>query len=127
MVGTSDGHRKFHLSSNQGFSGIRMIFFRISDIVSELLMNIGSFGLLPTEGSRETVSGQTGLAYNSSPEHSKVRNDAMCWQPKLAKCAADRSGRPVRLVWSCVIRIRLDLIVESVCNLIWKGYVLPGL
>ena len=60
-VGTSDHHRKFHLSSNQGFSGIRMIFFRISDLVSELPMNIGSFVLLPTERSRETVSGKTGM------------------------------------------------------------------
>jgi hypothetical protein len=61
MVGTSDGHLKFHPSSDQGFSGIKIIFVRISDLVSELPMNIGSFELLPTEGSQETVSGQTGL------------------------------------------------------------------
>ena len=80
MAGTSDHHRKFHLSSDQGFSGIRIIFVGISDLVSELSMNIGSFVLLPTEGSRETVSGQTGLtglAQSSLPEHSEVRNDAM--------------------------------------------------
>ena len=60
-VGTSDHHRKFHLSFDQGFSGIKIIFFRISDLVSELPMNIGSFVLLPTERSRETVSGKTGM------------------------------------------------------------------
>ena len=76
-VGTSDHHWKFHLSSDQGFSGIRIIFVRISDLVSELPINIGSFVLLPTEGSRETVSGQTGLAQSSLPEHSEVRNDAV--------------------------------------------------
>jgi len=61
MAGTSDHHRKFHLSSDQGFSGIRIIFVGISDLVSELPTNIGSFALLPTEGFRDTVSGQTGL------------------------------------------------------------------
>ena len=76
-VGTSDHHRKFHLSFDQGFSGIKIIFFGISDLVSELSMNIGSFALLPTEGFRETVSGQTGLAQSSLPEHSEVRNDAV--------------------------------------------------
>ena len=79
-VGTSDRHRKFHLSSDQGFSGIRIIFVGISDLVSELPTNIGSFALLPTEGFRDTVSGQTGLtglAQSSLPEHSEVRNDAM--------------------------------------------------
>ena len=59
-VGTSDRHWKFHLS-DQGFSGIRIIFVGISDLVSELPTNIGSFALLPTEGFRDTVSGQTGL------------------------------------------------------------------
>ena len=80
MVGKSDGHPKFHLSFNQGFSGIKIIFVGISDLVSELLMNIWSFELLPTEGSQETVSRQTsltGLAQSSSPEHSEVRNDAI--------------------------------------------------
>ena len=61
MVGKSDGHQKFHLSFNQGFSGIKIIFVTISDRVSELPMNIKSFELLPIEGSRETFSGQTGL------------------------------------------------------------------
>ena len=61
MAGTSDHHRKFHLSSDQGFSGIKIIFVGISDLVSEFPMNIRSFMLLPTEGSRETVSGQTSL------------------------------------------------------------------
>ena len=60
-VGTSDHHRKFHLSFDQGFSGIKIIFFGISDLVSELPMNIGSFVLLPTERFWETVSGKTGL------------------------------------------------------------------
>ena len=74
MVGTSDRHQKCHHSSDQGFSGIRIIFVGISDLVSELPMNIGSFELLPTEGSREAVSGQTGLtgltdrSDQSSPE-----------------------------------------------------------
>ena len=72
-VVTSDHHRKFHLSSDKGFSGIRFIF----DLVSELPMNIGSFVLLPTEGSRETISGQTDLTQSSYPEHSEVRNDVM--------------------------------------------------
>ena len=76
-VGTSDHHCKFHLSSDQGFLGIRFIFVGIFDLVSELPMNIGSFVLLPTEGSRETISGQTGLTQSSYPEHSEVRNDVM--------------------------------------------------
>jgi len=76
-VVTSDHHRKFHLSSDQGFLGIRFIFVGIFDLVSELPMNIGSFVLLPTEGSRETMSGQTGLTQSSYPEHSEVRNDVM--------------------------------------------------
>ena len=71
MVGTSVHHRKSHLFSDHGFLRIRIIFVGVSDLVSELPMNNRSFELLPTEGSQETVSGQTGLAQSSSPEHSK--------------------------------------------------------
>ena len=71
MIGTSDGHQKFHLSSDQGFSEIRIIFVRISHLVSELPMSIGIFVLLLTEGSQETISEQTGLTKRSAPEHSK--------------------------------------------------------
>jgi len=34
---------------------------------------------------------------------------------------------PVGLVWAYVILVELDLYLESFCNPIWKGYVLPGL
>ena len=71
MVGTSVHHRKSHLFSDHGFLRIRIIFVGVSDLVSELPMNNRSFELLPTEGSQETISGQTGLAQSSSPEHSK--------------------------------------------------------
>ena len=60
-VGTSGQRRKFHLCSDQGFSGIKLNFVGTSDPGSELPINIGSLMVLPTEGSRETVSGQTSL------------------------------------------------------------------
>jgi hypothetical protein len=43
MIGTSDGHRKSDVSSDQGFWGIKIIFVGISNLVTELPMNIGSF------------------------------------------------------------------------------------
>ena len=56
--------------------------------------------------------------------------DSNCWKSKLAITEVNRSdrlGRPVRPVWAChPSRIRI-LCIESYCNPIWKGYVLPGL
>jgi hypothetical protein len=69
LVGTSGRHRKFYLCSDQGFSRIRVNFVGTSDPWSELPINIGSFMVLPTEVSQETVFGQTGLAQSSTPEH----------------------------------------------------------
>ena len=56
--------------------------------------------------------------------------NCFCWKPKLAITEADRSdrlGRPVRLVWACNPSMVRVLCLESYCNPIWKGYVLPGL
>ena len=43
---------------------------------SELLMNIGSFMIVPTRGPRETVSGQTGLT--GLPDRSDRSNPEQC-------------------------------------------------
>ena len=51
--------------------------------------------------------------------------NCFCWKPKLAITEADWLGRPVRLVWACNPGMVRVLCLESYCNPIWKGYVLP--
>ena len=58
-----------------------------------------------------------------------VYSTTLCWRPKLTNTMADRYdrlGRLVKPVWAYNLSLVRVFCLESFCNPIWNGYVLPA-